>query len=169
MREAANDLLERYGIAADADSVVGTLPVASRQMIEVASAIRRRARYLLLDEPTTALGPEQVEQLLDRLRTVAATDGVGIVLVDHRLDEVYAVADRITAMTDGRVVLSGPIGEIPRPELEKAIIGDGKPSTTPSVRPERSIGARHGQVVLSCRTCVPIGSRVSTWSYGPAR
>lgn len=151
MRDTANELLERYAIEADADSVVGTLPVASRQMIEVASAIRRRARYLLLDEPTTALGPKQVEQLFDRLRAIALADDVGIVLVDHRLDEVYAVAQRITAMTDGRVVLSGAVGEIPRPELEKALIGDRNPDAVPAARRERSAAARHGQIVLSCR------------------
>ena len=84
------------------DSPAGFLTLAERQMFEVAKALVSDPKVLLLDEPTTALGPDEVEALH---RTVAACRrrGVGVVYVSYRLPEVLEIADRITVLRDGRI------------------------------------------------------------------
>src|SRR5690606_37643607 len=83
------------------DVPAGFLTLAERQMFEVAKALVSDPKVLLLDEPTTALGPDEVEALH---RTIAACRrrGVGVVYVSHRLPEVLEIADRITVLRDGR-------------------------------------------------------------------
>ncbi|NEM92558.1 sugar ABC transporter ATP-binding protein [Galbitalea soli] len=149
MNRVADDLLAKYRIDATATTVLRDLPVASRQLIEVASALRRNVKYLLLDEPTTALSPTQIEELLQQLKRIATEENVGVVLVDHRLDEVFSVADRITALTDGRVLLSGSTAQVTRADVERAIIGH---ESEPTARAARSAApASTGETLLSVR------------------
>ena len=81
-------------------------------MIEIIGALARNARVILLDEPTTALERSQIDRLVEALRRIAREQGVAIVIVDHKLDEIFAVCDRITVLTDGRVVLDAPIATV---------------------------------------------------------
>ena len=122
MRAEANALCAEYGILARADDPVSRLPVAQRQMLEVARAIHRNARYILLDEPTTALEQQQIDELLALVSRLARR-GVGVLLIDHKLDEVYAVADDIVALANGQVVLSGEARDVPRRQVIEAIVG----------------------------------------------
>jgi ribose transport system ATP-binding protein len=92
-------------------------------MIEVITAVRRNASYLLLDEPTTALEARQIEQFLTLVRRLAGEQNLGVLLIDHKLDEIFAVADRVTALADGRVVIDAPIDEIQREDVIGAIVG----------------------------------------------
>jgi ribose transport system ATP-binding protein len=100
MEEWAAARLEEFKLDVPVRAVVGTLSLAERQFLEVVKALLARPKVLLLDEPTTALGPEEVAQLhalvLERSRA-----GVGIVYVSHRLPEVLGIADRITVLRDG--------------------------------------------------------------------
>jgi ribose transport system ATP-binding protein len=100
MEAWAASRLEEFTLRIRPNAVAGSLSLAERQMLEVAKALLARPKVLLLDEPTTALGPEEVEQLhalvLERSRS-----GVGIVYVSHRLPEVLGIADRITVLRDG--------------------------------------------------------------------
>ena len=79
---------------------VGTLSLAERQLLEVVKSLLARPKVLLLDEPTTALGPQEVEQLHALVRERSRAD-VGIVYVSHRLPEVLGIADRISVLRDG--------------------------------------------------------------------
>jgi ribose transport system ATP-binding protein len=121
-REAAT-LLQEYRIAADVTQRLGELPVAQRQMIEVVTAVHRNARYLLLDEPTTALEARQIEQLLALVQRLVREQNLGVLLIDHKLGEIFAVADRVTALADGRVVFAAPINEIEQEDVIGAIVG----------------------------------------------
>lgn len=123
MNRLARGICEEFTIDAHPNDRVGTLPVAQRQMLEMARAVHRGSRFLLLDEPTTALELGQVNRLLATLRRLAA-DGLGIVFVNHKLDEVFAVADYVVGLADGRVVLSGPTTEVDRAAVVRAVIGD---------------------------------------------
>jgi ribose transport system ATP-binding protein len=100
MDEWAAARLAEFKLDVPVTAVVGTLSLAQRQFLEVVKALLARPKVLLLDEPTTALGPREVEQLhslvLERSRA-----GVGIVYVSHRLPEVLGIADRITVLRDG--------------------------------------------------------------------
>lgn len=123
MRRETRALLGRFGLDLDPDENVGLLPVATRQLLEIAVATHRDARFLMLDEPTTSLEGKQVDQLLDIVRSLAA-DGIGIILVDHKLEELYAVASRIVALVDGEVRIDAKVAEIGRDEVVAAIAGD---------------------------------------------
>jgi ribose transport system ATP-binding protein len=96
----AGDELTRLGMDLDPVAVVADLPLAQRQLLEVVKALVNRPRVLLLDEPTTALGPGEVEQLHDLVVTQVA-GGVGVMYVSHRLPEVLGIADRVTVLRDG--------------------------------------------------------------------
>jgi ABC-type sugar transport system ATPase subunit len=123
MRREALRLCRSIGLDIDPAARLARASVAERQLLEITAALHRKARLLLLDEPTTALEPVQIEALLGIIRQTARDHDVAIVLVDHRLDEIYAVADRVTALTDGRVALSGRTTEVPREALVRAIVG----------------------------------------------
>ena len=119
----AQTYLAEYGLDVDATTKLRTLTVAQRQLVEVITALHRNARFLLLDEPTTALEASQVEQLLATVRQVARDRDLAILLVDHKIDEVFAVADAVTVLRDGRVVLSGRVPAVTRGDVVKAILG----------------------------------------------
>jgi ABC-type sugar transport system ATPase subunit len=121
MGAEADALCAEYGILARAGDPVSRLPVAQRQMLEVARAIHRDARYILLDEPTTALEQHQIDELLALVRKLASRE-IGVLLIDHKLDEVYAVADEIVCLANGQVVLSGEARDIPRRHVIEAIV-----------------------------------------------
>ncbi|MCS5735260.1 sugar ABC transporter ATP-binding protein [Herbiconiux daphne] len=124
MNKTADELCAEYGIAARAGDLISSLPVAQRQMVEVVRAINQNAKYILLDEPTTALEQEQVDHLLGIVRRLSADQGIGVLLVDHKLDEVFAVADHIVGLSGGRVVLDGSAAEVDRAAVIEAIVGD---------------------------------------------
>jgi simple sugar transport system ATP-binding protein len=97
---------ERYGLPVRPDAVVRDLSIAERQLVEILRVLLMDARVVILDEPTSALAPQEVDALLaviDRLRT----DGLGIALITHKLAETRAVADRATVLRGGRMVLAG--------------------------------------------------------------
>ncbi len=123
MRNRTQELIERFGIEADAGHRVGDYPVATRQLLEIAIATTRQARFLLLDEPTTSLEGEQVESLLTLVRHLATADGLGIVFINHKLDELLQVSDEVVALVDGKVRIQSPTGQVDRREIIRAIAG----------------------------------------------
>ncbi len=100
MQSWAEETLATFSLDVPVTALTGSLPLAERQLLEVAKSLLTRPKVLLLDEPTTALGPEDVERfhtlVLEQVRA-----GVGVVYVSHRLPEVLAVADRVTVLRDG--------------------------------------------------------------------
>lgn len=123
MRRRAQELVERFGLEIDVNRRLGDYPVAIRQLLEIAIATHREARYLLLDEPTTSLEGDQIERFLEKVRSLARDDGLGILLVDHKLDELYSVASEIVALVDGEVRIEGRADEVSRVEVVRAIAG----------------------------------------------
>lgn len=124
MRAAARELVERFGVEVDVDRRLGDYPVATRQLLEIAIATQRGSRFLLLDEPTTSLEGEQITRLLDVVRNLARDTGVGVLLVDHKLDELYAVAQTVVALVDGTVRIAGSVDDVDRSDIIRAIAGD---------------------------------------------
>jgi ABC-type sugar transport system ATPase subunit len=104
MENAAREALSRLGIThLNPRTVVGNLSVAQQQLVEIAKAISQQARVLILDEPNSALTMEETEHLFEVIRQLR-TDGVTIIYVSHRLEEVLQIADRISVMRDGRYI-----------------------------------------------------------------
>ena len=104
-RAAAKEALGRLHFAPDLDAPVGALSFAERQSVAIARALSRRARVLILDEPTAALEDREVESLFEVIRRLKS-QGVAILYVSHRLEEIGGIADRCSVMRDGRVVAS---------------------------------------------------------------
>ncbi|HML38762.1 MAG TPA: sugar ABC transporter ATP-binding protein [Bacillota bacterium] len=99
----AEELIAKIGFDFNPRALVGNLTVAYQQVVEIAKALSKNAKILILDEPTAVLAPSEVEKLLDLLMNLKEK-GVSIIYISHRLDEVFRVADRITVLKDGAVV-----------------------------------------------------------------
>ena len=120
-RNAAK-LLERVGATIDPDRLVETLSMPEQQIVEVARAIGADATILLMDEPTASLTDHEVERLFGVIARLRG-EGVGIIYISHRLEEVFAVADRVTVLRDGETIATHPIAEIDRPALIRLMVG----------------------------------------------
>ncbi len=103
LRARAAALLRDLGFAIDPGALVGSLPLAFQQAVEIAKAMSRRVRILILDEPTAVLAPPEVTRLLDVVRALSRR-GVSVIYISHRLDEIFRIADQITVLKDGRTV-----------------------------------------------------------------
>jgi len=99
----AKELLERVGADIPPDELVKNLSVAQRQLVEIAKALSFKAKVIIMDEPTSALGPEEVEKLFEVIKQLKE-QGIAIVFISHRLEEVFRIADRITILRDGKLV-----------------------------------------------------------------
>jgi ribose transport system ATP-binding protein len=110
-RAAAVRALEHFGLDVDPDRPVGELGPATRQLIEIAKALDREARVIVMDEPTSALTGPDVAELHARVTDLSA-HGCAIVYITHRMEEIDRVADRITVLRDGRRVGGAPAGEV---------------------------------------------------------
>jgi simple sugar transport system ATP-binding protein len=125
MRAATNrihDMCRKYGLDVDPRARVDQLPIGVLQLVEILKALYRRARVLILDEPTAVLTPQQTDALFDVLRALAA-DGKTIILITHKLKEVMAVADKVTVLRDGRVVADLVTGETSAAEITRYMTG----------------------------------------------
>jgi branched-chain amino acid transport system ATP-binding protein len=105
LREPARDSLARVGLAHRAEVRVTDLSHGERRQLEIAMALATRPRMLLLDEPMAGMGPEESARLVETLRQLKGT--LTILLVEHDMDAVFALADRITVMVYGRIIASG--------------------------------------------------------------
>jgi general nucleoside transport system ATP-binding protein len=137
-RQALVDAGARFGLPVDPDRAVRDLSLAERQRVEILRVLLLDARVVILDEPTSALAPQEVDALLavvDELRSA----GLGVVLITHKLRETRALADRVTILRGGRVVLSGADPrEFTDDELVEAMVGS-VPAALPAERsPRRS-------------------------------
>jgi len=103
-------LTGRLGIELDPTAIVRNLSVAQQQMVEIAKALSIQARIIIMDEPTSALTKREVEHLMEIIRHLK-TQGLGVIFISHRLEEVFQIADRITILRDGRHVGALPIAE----------------------------------------------------------
>ena len=143
-RDEAAALLARLGHASISPrALVGTLPPAAKQVVSIGRALSRDARLLVMDEPSAVLGRHEVETLFDVVRRLTA-EGVGVVYISHRLEEVAAIGDVITVLRDGRTVASGLGPETARADLIAAMVGRQFADTFP----DRDAGRHLGPVVL---------------------
>ena len=116
------ELAERYGLELDVDAMVYELSMGEKQRLELIKALCRGAEILILDEPTTVLTPSEVESLFQVLRRMRK-EGKSIVFVSHKLEEVFAIADRITVLRRGKKIATVPAEGITKLELAKLMVG----------------------------------------------
>jgi ribose transport system ATP-binding protein len=103
MRDRARAILDTLHVHVDPDARISTLSVADKQMVEIAKAISRDARVLIMDEPTAVLSAGETQTLFEQIRRLTAR-GVAVIFISHKLDEVLALAKRITVLRDGQLI-----------------------------------------------------------------
>jgi simple sugar transport system ATP-binding protein len=117
----------KYGLAVDPNAMVRDLSIGEWQRVELVKVLLASAKVLVLDEPTSVLAPQEVDGLFAVLRTLRE-QGVGIVIITHKMREVREIADRVSVLRAGRTVLSGiPAADITNEELIRAMVGEAAP------------------------------------------
>jgi ribose transport system ATP-binding protein len=124
MAREAREHLERLGIEADPTVEAGALPLGLQQLVEISRVLFSGARIIILDEPTSALSPPEIERLFAVLRRLKET-GTSFVFISHFLDDVLAVADRVTVFRNARRIASAAAAEIDKGWLIEHMIGRG--------------------------------------------
>lgn len=119
-------LSEKHKMPVDPDALIHSLSVGERQRVEVLKVLYRGATAVLFDEPTAVLSPAEVQSLLKALRALA-DGGAAVLLVTHKLDEVFAVADEITVLRRGEVVLHANRSDTTPEAIARGVMGDAKP------------------------------------------
>ncbi len=121
------NLGEQYGLEVDPDTLVEVLGVGERQRVEILKVLYRGARILILDEPTSVLVPQEVTELFDALRGLKA-EGLTVIFISHKLDEVLSVADEITVIRAGTTVATRLPSEVTARQLAELMVGSELPS-----------------------------------------
>jgi rhamnose transport system ATP-binding protein len=121
-RRRASELLERIGASLDPSRLVSTLTMPEQQIVEIAKAIGSDARIIIMDEPTASLTEREVENLFGIIARLRSS-GVGIVYISHRIDEIFAIADRITVLRDGETVETCAASAVTRDRLINLMVG----------------------------------------------
>ena len=122
MAKESADLLDRLGIRLSPSAQIGDLTVASQQMVEIAKALSQNADLIVMDEPSAILAGQELDSLFATIRSLVE-QGVTIIYISHRLNEVFEIADDVTVLKDGRVVGAQPIGEVTRARLIQMMVG----------------------------------------------
>jgi galactofuranose transport system ATP-binding protein len=122
LNREASAILGRFRIDVDVRRPLGAFNAATRQMVAIARAVSRKAKLVIMDEPTSSLDERETDVLFETIRTLKA-DGVSVLFVSHRLDELYRVCDRVTIMRDGRTVAVSAMSGISKLELVVAMLG----------------------------------------------
>jgi ribose transport system ATP-binding protein len=122
MEQEAQEHLERVGARLPATTLIRDLSVAQQQMVEVAKALAVDARIIIMDEPTSALGEDEVETLFQIIRALKEQN-IAVVFITHRLEEIFSIADRVEVLRDGRRVGSMPIEEATPEKIIHLMVG----------------------------------------------
>jgi rhamnose transport system ATP-binding protein len=144
MNRSVSQHLSQLGVSLRPEDPVLGLSIADQQIVEIIKALTFEAKALIMDEPTAALSLEEVKRLFQVVERLRAK-GVAVMFVSHRLEEVFAISQRITVMRDGRVVGSGPIGQWTTDEVIRKMVGRSLDALYPKEKVEP------GKVVLRVR------------------
>jgi len=141
MERASQELFERLGVRLDPHQKARGISIADQQIVEIAKALSTEASVIVMDEPTAALSSKEVERLFTVVRNLRE-QGSAVVFVSHRLDEVFALCDRLTVMRDGSTVGSSLVAETSEAEVVRLMVGREVSELFPKLPP------RIGDVVL---------------------
>jgi len=122
MQRRAAEYLAALHADIDVNARINTLPVADQQMVEIAKAISRNARVLIMDEPTAVLSGNETEALFEQIDRLKA-QGVSVVFVSHKLDEVKRLADRVTVLRDGQLITTSEAAELTPDTIAQLMVG----------------------------------------------
>jgi len=135
----ARKLFARMGVDINPTAKVADIPAGHRQLTEIVKATSQPCKVLVLDEPTTALSQNEVERLFDYVRQLRS-QGVAVVYVSHRMDEIFRIADRATILRDGKHIITAPMSELTLESMIAHIIGRRSRGFSDVVREAASVG-----------------------------
>ena len=140
-RARAAELFERLGVRIPLDAPCRQLSVAQQQLVEIAKVLSQDVRILVMDEPSATLTPQEVERLFAIIRDLQST-GIGVIYISHRLDEIFAISNRVMVLRDGKYVGEKRTEELSRDEMIEMMVGRAIENEFPKVP------ANQGDVVL---------------------
>ena len=167
MNAAARKLLQRFDVSLDVTHPLGQFSTAIQQMVAIARAVSFEARLVIMDEPTSSLDEAEVAVLLRTCRQLKA-EGVAVLYVTHKLDELYQICDRVTVMRDGKTVSVTPTQGTDKLQLVASMLGRDLADVTRSGATAFSKGKGVGEGLLEV-TNVAIGTRVADASLAIRR
>lgn len=122
MLRSARQALAEVGLDLDPQMKVGCLPIAKQQLVEIAKALMTKPKLVIMDEPTSSLSTAEIENLFSVIARLKA-QGVAVIYVSHKLEEVYAISDRITVLRDGQYIATKACAELPEEALIHLMVG----------------------------------------------
>ena len=141
-------MFAQIGVDVPVDARCETLSVAQQQIVEIAKALSQDVRLIVMDEPSAALTPNEVQRLFDIIRDLKAK-GIGVIYISHRLDEIFEIADRITVLRDGQHVGDANVTDIDRQKMIEMMVGREIENEFP--KQHHSIGEVRLSVAGLCR------------------
>jgi ABC-type sugar transport system ATPase subunit len=122
VKARTREILDALGVEFSVDAPISSLSVAEQQLVEIAKALNRKTRILVMDEPSALLGEKDLENLFRVVRSLQA-QGIGIIYISHRLREIFALADEVTILKDGRYISTQRVADVTMDTLVKLMIG----------------------------------------------
>lgn len=136
MQQDAQEILAQLGEKIPITAKISSLSIAQRQIVEIARALSRQVKILAMDEPSASLSQNELKRLFAVIRRLK-TEGVGIIYISHRLEEVFEIGDRLTVLRDGRFIHSCPVSETDRRSLIRWMVGRELEQEFPRIEPDR--------------------------------
>lgn len=142
MQKEASEIFRRVGLTVDLTQPMRTMSVSQRQMCEIVKAISYESKVIVLDEPTSSLTVQEVEKLFEMMRMLR-DQGISLIYISHKMDEIFEICDEISVLRDGKLVMTKPSRETNMNELIRAMVGRSLDHRFPPLDNET------GEVVLS--------------------
>jgi len=143
-RRRASALFEQIGVPVPIDTPCGELSIAQQQLVEIAKALSQDARLIVMDEPSAAITPQEVERLFHIIRDLKSR-GIGVIYISHRLDEIFSISDRVVVLRDGQLAGEGDTRSLTRQQMIEWMVGREIQNEFPKTKHARN------QVRLSVR------------------
>lgn len=135
MCQMAGELLQKAGLAVEPTREMGQLPISQQQMIEISKVLAFEARIIIMDEPTSSISERESEELLERINQLKR-DGITVIYISHRLEELPVIADDVTVLRDGQKVITCPADKLTRDKLIELMVGRKLENIYPEFRRE---------------------------------
>ena len=116
LNQKAKEMLTRIGFDKDPKTIVGTLTVAEKQMVEIAKALSRNSRIILMDEPSATLTKKELDALFQIIRDLKA-QGIAVIYISHRMEEIFEICETVTVMRDGQIIGTRNVADVSSDEL----------------------------------------------------